>query len=140
MPREIKMPKLSDTMEEGTINVWRKAEGEHVEKGNILVEIETDKADMEFEAYMAGTLARILVQPGETVSVGTPIAVVRLERDTDEELAEFLSRYGAAEAPAAAASAAPPTPAPGPVAESEPRPAPPTRSAPPAAMRRPWWR
>ncbi|UCE86055.1 MAG: hypothetical protein JSU66_17315 [Deltaproteobacteria bacterium] len=95
MPREIKMPKLSDTMEEGTINVWRKSEGERIEKGDVLVEIETDKADMEFEAYMSGTLARILVRAGETVAVGVPIAVVRLERDSDEDLAKFLAERGA---------------------------------------------
>ncbi|MCI0547712.1 MAG: pyruvate dehydrogenase complex dihydrolipoamide acetyltransferase, partial [Candidatus Rokubacteria bacterium] len=99
MPREIKMPKLSDTMEEGTINVWRKAEGDPVAKGDVLVEIETDKADMEFEAYMAGSLARILVPAGETVAVGTPIAVVRLPRDTDEEVAAFLARYAGGAAP-----------------------------------------
>ena len=95
MPREVNMPKLSDTMEEGTINVWRKSEGEAIARGDILVEIETDKADMEFEAYMAGTLAKILVPAGETAQVGTPIAVVRLPRDTDEELAAFLSERGA---------------------------------------------
>ena len=81
MPREIKMPKLSDTMEEGTLNVWRKSEGDAIAKGDILLEIETDKADMEFEAYMSGTLVKILVPAGETVAIGTPIAVVRLKHD-----------------------------------------------------------
>ncbi len=109
MPREIKMPKLSDTMEEGTINVWRKAEGDVIEKGDILLEVETDKADMEFEAYMAGTLAKILVPAGETVAVGTPIAVVRLPRDSDQDVAEFLASRGA-EAPAVRAAAAEPRP------------------------------
>jgi pyruvate dehydrogenase E2 component (dihydrolipoamide acetyltransferase) len=109
MPREIKMPKLSDTMEEGTLNVWRKSEGDRIEKGDILVEIETDKADMEFEAYMSGTLAKILVPAGETVPIGTPIAVVRLKNDTDEELARFLAERGAG------AAAAAPAPAPRPV-------------------------
>jgi len=94
MPREIKMPKLSDTMEEGTLNVWRKREGESVAKGDVLLEVETDKADMEYEAYVAGTLVRILVPAGETVSVGTPIAVVRLERDSDEDLQAFLAERG----------------------------------------------
>ncbi len=109
MPREIKMPKLSDTMEEGTLNVWRKSEGDPIAKGDILVEIETDKADMEFEAYVAGHLAKILVQAGETVSIGTPIAVVRLRKDTDEDLARFLESRGAtpAVAPAASPAAAP---------------------------------
>ena len=111
MPREIKMPKLSDTMEEGTINVWRKTEGERIQKGDVLVEIETDKADMEFEAYMSGSLAKILVPAGETVSVGVPIAVVRLERDSDEDLAKFLTERGTA-VPAPSAPAGPEAPVP----------------------------
>jgi pyruvate dehydrogenase E2 component (dihydrolipoamide acetyltransferase) len=94
MPREIKMPKLSDTMEEGTLNVWRKSEGDAIGKGDILLEIETDKADMEFEAYMSGTLAKILVPAGETVAIGTPIAVVRLKQDSDEDVARFLAERG----------------------------------------------
>lgn len=106
MPREVNMPKLSDTMEEGTINVWRKSEGEEIARGDVLVEIETDKADMEFEAYMAGTLARILVKAGETVSVGTPIAVVRLPRDSDEDLERFLAERGTGDAGTAPADEA----------------------------------
>jgi pyruvate dehydrogenase E2 component (dihydrolipoamide acetyltransferase) len=105
MPREIKMPKLSDTMEEGTLNAWRKREGDRIARGEVILEVETDKADMEYEAYVSGTLARILVREGETVAVGTPIAVVRLDSDTDEQLAEFLARLGTG-APAAAAPAA----------------------------------
>ncbi len=109
MPREIKMPKLSDTMEEGTINVWRKGEGDRVEKGDILVEIETDKADMEFEAYMSGTLVQILIPAGDTVAVGTPIAIVRLESDSDDDVATFLGAREAGEArPLAAPRAAAP--------------------------------
>ena len=134
MPREIKMPKLSDTMEEGTLNVWRKREGERIEKGDILLEVETDKADMEFEAYMSGTLARILVPSGQTVAVGTPIAVVKLDSDTDADLQAFLAAResgGAGVQPAAqpavhaatapAAQAAAPSAAP----SAAPRPAPP---------------
>ncbi len=132
MPREIKMPKLSDTMEEGTINVWRKGEGEVIAKGDILVEIETDKADMEFEAYMAGTLAKILVPAGETVAVGVPIAVVRLDRDGDAEVAEFLAGYGATAAAAAAPQPAAPSPAPAPAAAAPAAPAP-VAAAPAAA-------
>lgn len=125
MPREIRMPKLSDTMEEGTINVWRKREGDPVRKGDVLVEVETDKADMEYEAYVAGTLARILVPQGETVPVGTPIAVVRLEDDSDEDLERFLAeRAGAEPAEAARPAAAPasPEPAVAPVSEAAPAP------------------
>jgi pyruvate dehydrogenase E2 component (dihydrolipoamide acetyltransferase) len=133
MPREINMPKLSDTMEEGTINVWRKTEGEAIERGDILVEIETDKADMEFEAYMSGTLAKILVRAGETVPVGTPIAVVRLPRDSEEDLAAFLAARGshAPAAPPVAARAAAPAAA----RATAPAPAPP--AAPEAARAKP---
>ena len=127
MPREIKMPKLSDTMEEGTLNVWRKAEGDRVAKGDVLVEIETDKADMEFEAYSAGILAKILVPAGETVRIGTPIAVVRLDRDSDEDLAAFLSERGQAVSAPAAAAPAPAQPA---APRAEPAPVRPTASAP----------
>jgi pyruvate dehydrogenase E2 component (dihydrolipoamide acetyltransferase) len=138
MPREIKMPKLSDTMEEGTINVWRKSEGERVQKGDILVEIETDKADMEFEAYMSGALAKILVPAGETVAVGVPIAIVRLERDSDEDLVRFLAERGQTAAapmpPApqpAVAEASAEAPSPPPVATRAPAPIPPAQNAPP---------
>ncbi len=71
---EITMPRLSDTMEEGTIATWHKHPGDAVSPGDVLVEIETDKATMEYEAYEAGTLADILVPEGETVVIGTPIA------------------------------------------------------------------
>ncbi len=144
MPREIKMPKLSDTMEEGTINVWRKSEGDAIAKGDVLVEVETDKADMEYEAYMSGSLARILVPAGETVSVGTPIAIVRLERDSDEDLQRFLADYGQAPAeravpvaPQAAApapsEAAPPPVAAAPAASPAPTPEPSAPASPASA-------
>jgi pyruvate dehydrogenase E2 component (dihydrolipoamide acetyltransferase) len=122
MPREIKMPKLSDTMEEGTLNVWRKREGERIQKGDVLLEVETDKADMEFEAYMSGTLEKILVQAGATVPVGTPIAIVRLESDSDADVQAFLTSRAAA-ATGEAAPVAPPAVAPERAAPAAPRPA-----------------
>jgi pyruvate dehydrogenase E2 component (dihydrolipoamide acetyltransferase) len=73
---EIKMPRLSDTMEEGAIASWHKHPGDRVEIGDVLVEIETDKATMDYEAYEAGTLSEILVNEGATVSIGTPIATL----------------------------------------------------------------
>jgi pyruvate dehydrogenase E2 component (dihydrolipoamide acetyltransferase) len=73
---EIKMPRLSDTMEEGAINTWRKQPGDTVAVGDILVEIETDKAVMEYEAYQAGTLAKILVAEGDNADIGAPIALL----------------------------------------------------------------
>jgi len=76
MPTEITMPKLSDTMEEGTILRWYKHEGEHVEAGEVLAEVETDKADMEVEASASGTLSEIRVQEGASAAVGAVIAVL----------------------------------------------------------------
>ena len=73
---EITMPRLSDTMEEGTIARWLKKPGDTINKGDILGEIETDKATMDLEAYDAGVLEQILVQEGETVPIGKAIAVI----------------------------------------------------------------
>nr|WP_274635908.1 dihydrolipoamide acetyltransferase family protein [Microbacterium bovistercoris] len=70
------MPRLSDTMTEGAIAQWLKAEGDTVERGDVLAEIETDKAVMDLEAYEGGVLEKILVQPGESVDIGAPIAVI----------------------------------------------------------------
>ena len=72
----VTMPRLSDTMEEGTISRWLKKAGDAVQKGDILAEIETDKANMDLEAYDAGVLEEILVQEGETVPIGKAIAVI----------------------------------------------------------------
>ncbi|MEE9504776.1 MAG: biotin/lipoyl-containing protein, partial [Thermodesulfobacteriota bacterium] len=76
MPEEITMPKLSDTMEEGTVLKWLKNEGDYVQQGEPLFEVETDKAVMEVEAFVSGVLSNILVQEGEKAPVGTPIAVI----------------------------------------------------------------
>ena len=73
---EITMPRLSDTMEEGTISKWLKKPGDKVNKGDVLGEIETDKATMDLEAYDDGVLEQILVPEGETVPIGQPIAVI----------------------------------------------------------------
>ena len=73
---EIKMPRLSDTMEEGAIATWHKKPGDPVAIGDVLVEIETDKAVMEYEAYQAGTLAEILVPEGQNADIGAPIALL----------------------------------------------------------------
>jgi pyruvate dehydrogenase E2 component (dihydrolipoamide acetyltransferase) len=73
---DVVMPRLSDSMEEGTILQWLKQPGDVVSVGDELVEIETDKANMAYEADVAGTLSEILVQEGETVAIGEPIARV----------------------------------------------------------------
>jgi pyruvate dehydrogenase E2 component (dihydrolipoamide acetyltransferase) len=76
MPEEITMPKLSDTMEEGTILQWFKKEGDYVQQGEVLFEVETDKAVMEVESFVSGVISHILVKEGEIVPVGTPIAII----------------------------------------------------------------
>ncbi len=73
---EVTMPRLSDTMEEGTIGHWLKKPGDEVKKGDVLAEIETDKATMELEAYEGGTLQEILVQEGQAAAIGAVIAVI----------------------------------------------------------------
>ena len=99
MPVAITMPALSPTMEEGTLAKWLVKEGDSVEAGDILCEIETDKATMEFEAVDEGVLGRVLVAEGtEGVLVNAPIAVL-LE---DGEDASALDGFDAGSAPAAA--------------------------------------
>ncbi len=73
---EITMPRLSDTMSEGSISRWLKKPGDKVEKGDIVAEIETDKATMELEAFDSGTLQQILVPEGKVVPIGEVIAIV----------------------------------------------------------------
>src|SRR4051794_29242898 len=76
MAEELVMPRLSDTMEQGTIARWLKREGDHVTEGEPVAEIETDKATMELNAYTDGVLLKILVDDGESAALGAPIAVV----------------------------------------------------------------
>jgi len=72
----ISMPRLSDTMEEGTVATWLKKEGDEVEEGDILAEIETDKATMEFESFYSGTLLKIGIPEGGTAKVDTLLAII----------------------------------------------------------------
>ncbi len=76
MAELIKMPRLSDTMEEGTLATWFKKVGDEVKEGDILAEIETDKATMEFESFYEGTLLYIGIQENETAKVDAPLAVI----------------------------------------------------------------
>ena len=88
MPIELKMPALSPTMEEGTLAKWLVKEGDTVSSGDILAEIETDKATMEFEAVDEGTIAQILVPEGtDEVKVGTVIALIAAEGETAKDIA-----------------------------------------------------
>ncbi len=121
MPIEILMPALSPTMTEGTLAKWVKQEGDEIAAGDIIAEIETDKATMEVEAVDEGKLGRILVNEGaENVAVNTPIAVLLTDGEDESSIGS-----GAA-APAAAAE-------PAPVADPQPAAAAPVISAPPAS-------
>src|SRR5215467_13153985 len=70
------MPKLGDTMEEGKILGWMKQEGDTVQKGDAVAEIETEKVNIEVEAFATGTLRKVIAQAGETLPVGAPIALI----------------------------------------------------------------
>ncbi|MFG6562099.1 pyruvate dehydrogenase complex dihydrolipoamide acetyltransferase [Sulfitobacter sp. 1A15299] len=88
MPTEILMPALSPTMEEGTLAKWLVKEGDEVASGDILAEIETDKATMEFEAVDEGTIGKILIEEGsEGVKVNTPIAVLLEDGESADDIA-----------------------------------------------------
>lgn len=134
MPIEILMPALSPTMTEGTLASWQKQEGDAVRAGDVMAEIETDKATMEFEAVDEGTLGRILVPAGTgSVAVNTPIALL-LEEGEDPSVLDGHATGTAAPAAAArletarsetalAETAPPPAPASGAAAAMAPGPA-----------------
>ena len=105
MASRVIMPKLTDSMEEGVVVKWRKAEGERVESGDVLAEIETDKAVMDLEAFASGTLRKILVPEGTTVPSGTLIGVIG---EPDEDIRDILA---GAQPSAARPSALRPSPA-----------------------------
>ena len=131
MAEIIKMPKMSDTMTEGTIAAWLKKVGDKVKAGDILAEVETDKATMELENYEDGTLLYIGPKEKDSVPVDGVLAIVGKE---GEDISGLLNGQNGAStpAPAAAAPAPAPTPAPTPQAAA-PAPAPTPAAAPAAA-------
>ncbi len=119
MPINLKMPALSPTMEEGTLAKWLVKEGDTVASGDLLAEIETDKATMEFEAVDEGVIAKIVIPAGtDNVKVGEVIAIITAEGED------------ASDAPAAAAPAPAPAPAPKEEAKASPAPTPAPAPAP----------
>jgi pyruvate dehydrogenase E2 component (dihydrolipoamide acetyltransferase) len=88
MAEVINMPRLSDTMEEGTVAAWLKKVGDKVEEGDILAEIETDKATMEFESFNEGTLLHIGIGEGETAKVDTLLAIIG---EAGEDITDLLN-------------------------------------------------
>ena len=138
MPIELKMPALSPTMEEGTLAKWLVKEGDSVAVGDLLAEIETDKATMEFEAVDEGTIAKILVAEGtDEVKVGTVIALIAGEGEdagaaasapaaAKEPVAKDGGETGAGQPATQAPAPAPPPPtaaAPQPQPQPQPQPA-----------------
>ncbi|KAL5553459.1 hypothetical protein UlMin_040860 [Ulmus minor] len=121
--REIFMPALSSTMTEGKIVSWIKSEGEVLSKGESVVVVESDKADMDVETFYDGILAAIVVGEGETAPVGAPIGLLA---ETEAEIAEAKAKAAKSggSAPSAAVSPPPPpTPSPDPAIASPPSPA-----------------
>ncbi|MCI5065959.1 2-oxo acid dehydrogenase subunit E2 [bacterium] len=111
MATEIKMPQLSDTMDSGKILSWSKQEGETVTRGDILAEVETDKANLEIESFHKGVLLKIVTNAGDSAGVGEVIAYIG---DEGEEVAE----NGASSSSAESSSAAPSEPTPEPTPEA----------------------
>src|SRR5215471_5222599 len=105
MPINILMPALSPTMEKGNLAKWLKKEGDHVKAGDILAEIETDKATMEYEAIDEGVIAKILVPEGTAdIAVNAPIAVLAAEGEDVKTVVAGAEPASARPAAAAAAS------------------------------------
>jgi len=132
MAEIVRMPKLSDTMTEGVVAEWHKKVGDQVESGEVLAEIETDKATMEFESFQDGVLLHIGVDKGATAAVDSILAILGeagedvsglLAAEVEDSAAAAPSEANAAPAPVPAPAPAP-TPAPAPVAVAAPAPAP----------------
>lgn len=135
MAEIVRMPKLSDTMTEGVVAKWNKKVGDKVKSGDILAEIETDKATMEFEAYLDGTLLHIGVQQGQTAPVDSLLAIFGKEgEDITALLAEGANAQPKAQKAESAPAPAPaPTPAPAAPVAAAPAPAPKAAPAPAAS-------
>jgi pyruvate dehydrogenase E2 component (dihydrolipoamide acetyltransferase) len=132
--QEIHMPALSSTMTEGKIVSWLKGEGDAISKGDAVVVVESDKADMDVESFFDGYLAVIAVEDGEMATVGAPIAyVATTEAEFEQAKAMAAAASGAAPAAPAPVAEAPAAPAPvaaAPVAAPAPVPAAPAPAAP----------
>ena len=119
----VTMPRLSDTMTEGTVAKWLKKVGDQVEEGDILAEIETDKATMEFESFHQGTLLYIGVEEGNSAQVDAVLAVIGEKGTEMGPYLGSLSKMGQQTAQAPAAKKESPAPAPAPQAKPSPAPA-----------------
>src|SRR5689334_16060646 len=105
MAKVLEMPKLSPTMTEGQLTIWHKKEGDPVAIDDLLAEVETDKATMEFRSFDKGTLLKLLVPAGSQVLLGQPVAIIGA---TGEDVSALVGKGAAAPAPASAAAPAAP--------------------------------
>src|SRR3954452_25222112 len=97
MAQLLEMPKLSDTMKEGVLRKGIKKEGDKVSPGELLAEVETDKATMDFESFDSGVILKFLVKDGDTVPIGSPIAILGTAgEDISAALAQAASKKGGA--------------------------------------------
>jgi pyruvate dehydrogenase E2 component (dihydrolipoamide acetyltransferase) len=138
MAKILEMPKLSPTMEEGVLSAWHKKEGDEIGVDDLLADVETDKATMEFRSFDKGTLLKLLVTAGAEVKLGQPVAILG---SPGEDVSKLVGQGAApapetpAQAPPAASPPAAAAPvAPNPIAPTQP---PPPETVAPAALRRP---
>jgi pyruvate dehydrogenase E2 component (dihydrolipoamide acetyltransferase) len=133
MAKILEMPKLSPTMEEGVLSSWHKKEGDEVAIDDLLAEVETDKATMEFRAFDKGTLLKILVPAGSNVKLGQPVAVVGA---TGEDVSAIAAKANPTAAPSPM-QPAPAQPAESATATATPATMPPPETIAPLAQRHP---
>ena len=120
MAEIVRMPKLSDTMTEGVVAEWHKKVGDNIESGELLAEIETDKATMEFESFQEGVLLHIGVEKGQTAPVDSILAILG---EKGEDVAKLLKEEKASEAESVEKEDSKPAPTPKPIpAEVKPQP------------------
>src|SRR5262249_57984231 len=122
MAQIIGLPKLSPTMEEGVLVRWTKKEGDKVSPGDLVAEVETDKANMDFNIEDEGVLLKLLVKEGETVKLGAPVAIIgKAGEDVSALVAQAQGSPQATPAPEAGPPKAAPGAAPAPKPEAAPR-------------------
>ena len=128
MAEIVRMPKLSDTMTEGVVAEWHKKVGDNIESGELLAEIETDKATMEFESFQEGVLLHIGVEKGQTAPVDSILAILGEE---GEDVSKLLKEEKVSEIESVEKEESKPAPTPAPI-PSEIKPQPSVSVAPPA--------
>src|SRR6187551_1031679 len=104
MAQILGLPKLSPTMEEGVLVRWTKKEGDKVSPGDLIAEVETDKANMDFNVEDSGVLLKLLVKEGETVKLGAPVAIIG---KAGEDISALIAEASGGAAPAPKKDAAP---------------------------------